>query len=116
MKLAEYLSTTGFTKASLAQALGVTRGAIQKWDDIPDDRLSELEGLVCEEVPMAEKEKNWNKYTQEEMGALIKRRGGIEGDSLRELETDYEIASSIGLKVFEFNLLIKLWCKNAGRS
>ena len=45
------------------------------------------------------------------MGALIKRRGGIEGDSLRELETDYEIARSIGLKVFEFNLLIKKWVK-----
>ena len=106
MKLSEYLTTTGFTKASLARALGINRAAVSQWDDIPEKWLPSLEGLQPTDEPMSKKAKNWDEYTVEEMRDIFKRRGGLEGDSQRVLETDHEIACSLGFSVWEFNLMV----------
>ena len=107
MKLEEYLDSTGFTKASLARALDISKAAISRWDEIPEKWVSQLDGLKPEpDVPMAEKKKDWNKYTVDEIRAICKRRGGLEGMAEREFETDYEISRSLGLRVWEFNRMV----------
>lgn len=110
MKLADYLSTTGFTKASLARALGIGKAAVQKWDDIPEKWLSMLDGLVPEPVKVAAKAKDWDQYSVDEMKEIFSRRGGLEGDSLRDLEADKEIAASLGFGVWEFNMMVDRYC------
>ena len=106
MKLADYLNKSGFSKSALSKVLGVSRQAISKWDDIPTIWLDKIDGLVPEVI---EKQKEWDEFSHEEATDLIKRRGGIEADPLRESETDHEIARSVGLKVWEFRRMIDRW-------
>ena len=110
MKLSDYLSTTGFTKASLARALDVSKVLVGKWDEIPEKYIPMLDGLSPDETKVAAKAKNWDKYSVEEMKEIFLRRGGLEGDSLRDLETDKEIASSLGFSVWEFNMMVDRYC------
>ena len=106
MKVDEYLKKTGLTKAQLSSPLGVSRSAVTQWDDIPEKY--DLEGLSKPiEIPLAPKVKPVSKYTLDEIREICKRRGGLEGLSERTLETDYEIAHSLGLRVWEFNHLIE---------
>jgi len=59
------------------------------------------------EIPLSPRLKEIDEYTLDEIREICKRRGGIESDSKREKETDYEIAHSLGFRVHEFNKLIK---------
>ena len=113
MKLNDYLRTTGFTKASLARALGISKAAISKWDDIPEKWVNLLDGLTApEEIPLEKQSHGWASAPMSFIEPLIKRRGGLEGDPERILETDYEIAHSVGWKVHEFYKAIDRWVES----
>ena len=70
------------------------------------------------DVLMSKKHKDPEDYTRDEAKALFMRRNGNYlickgnqyGESVRAKEVDYEIARSVGLSVFEFNRLVKLYC------
>ena len=110
MQLDDYLRTTGFTKASLARALGISKPAISKWKEIPEKWVNSLEGLTPPvEIPLEKQEHGWASAPMPFIQSLIDRRGGMEGDTMRDKETDYEIASSAGWKVHEFNMAIERW-------
>ncbi len=48
MKFAHFLETSGWTKADVARQLGLSRGALTSWDDIPEKWVSVLEGVFDE--------------------------------------------------------------------
>ena len=90
MKLADYLKDTGTSKSELARLLGVTRGAVQKWDDIPDRWMVVL-------FP-DDNRKSGIDYSLDEIRALCK---------LRANQTDTDIARSVGLALHEFQGMIE---------
>ena len=67
------------------------------------------------ELPLAPRHKDVHEYTRDDIKLLLKRRGGLENDTKRDRETDYEIAHSIGLRVFEFNEMIQSYAQGQGR-
>jgi len=111
MSLKLELAKKGLNKTLLAEILDVSRQTVARMGDevtpevqkVLDDYVEVVQPL---ETPLARKHKNWDEYSIDEIRGLCKRRGGLEGDSGRVLETDYEIAHSIGLRVFEFNRMI----------
>jgi len=124
MKLQELLDSVGMTKKELAEKLGVSPKTVSRMgDEVSPEILAmftESPKPINEEsedgfrmypagatIPLSERVKEVEDYTIDEIRPLLKRRGGIEGDSKRTKETDYEIAHSIGLRVWEFNKLIK---------
>jgi transcriptional regulator with XRE-family HTH domain len=131
MTLKDELKRLGVSQGDLADALGKSRATINRMKDaeVTDEVMEVLQGLsvvpkVEVEVPLAEKVKDWEKYSLDEIRELCKRRGGlegldssekriaakncrmVEGGELVALETDYEIAHSIGLRVFEFHRMV----------
>ena len=128
MSVKDELKRLGVSQGQLAIALNVSRATVNRMkDEVASDEVMEvLENLSKGspepvEVPLATKVKNWDKYSIDEIRVLCKRRGGLEGLSNRiaskntrmceggelvALETDYEIAHSIGLRVFEFHKMV----------
>lgn len=108
MGLTVELTRRGLGKGELAELLGVNRKTISRMGEEIEPKVQKIldEHPVLEEVPLAKKQKNWDEYTDDEIREICKRRGGLEGISERTLETDYEIAHSLGLRVFEFNKMI----------
>lgn len=114
MNLTEYLNFKGVTKTFVAEELGISKAAVSAWKEIPEKHLDKLMKVPVQ-IPMKEKVKNWNEYTVDEVWEICKRRGcGIDGVPQREFETDYEIAHSLGLKVFEFHRMIKKYVQEKG--
>ena len=127
LSLQELLDSVGLSKTDLAERLGVSRMTVNRWgDDVKPEVMVLIESIqeklklvskVSDSghklypagvyVPMGERVKEPEDYTKEEVLKLCKRRGGIENDAKRTRETDYEIAHSIGMKVFEFNRMIR---------
>jgi transcriptional regulator with XRE-family HTH domain len=129
MKLSELLDSVGMTKGDLAEKLGVSTKTISR---LKEEVTPEIITLLAEHkkpaevsetgfkmypagtvIPLAKKVKDIDAYTMDEIRALLKRRGGLEADSKRERETDYEIAHSVGLRVFEFKKLIERFVREA---
>lgn len=113
MELTAYLELKGFSKAELSRRIGVSKAAISKWKEIPEARLSELMELTPE-VPMAEKHKEPEDYTLDEIREICQRRGGHESDPERTMETDWEISRSLGMRIWEFNRMVDR-LRHAGR-
>ena len=90
MKLDDYLKDTGTSKAELSRLLGVTRGAIQKWDNIPARWMTVL-------FPDDDRKAGID-YTLDEIRALCK---------MRAVKPDDEIARSAGLALHEFQGMIE---------
>jgi len=128
MTVKDELKRLGVSQGQLAVALNVSRATVNRMkDEVASDEVMEVLVGLSEtpsqpvEIPMSEKAKNWDKYSVDEVRVLCKRRGGLEGLSNRvasnnarmgeggeliALETDYEIAHSIGLRVFEFHKMV----------
>jgi len=107
--LKEELKERGLSKQDLAEALGVSyRSILRMGDEVSKEvrALLDTGEVTHKEVPLANKVKNWDKYSLEEIREICKRRGGLEGDTLSEFETDWEICRSLGLRVWEFNWMI----------
>ena len=104
MKLNEALKERGLTKQKLAELMGVSRQTIQRMgNEVTDEALEAINGYV---IPVAEIAKSPEDYTDDEIKDICKRRGGMPGDVAREKETDYEIACSLGITVFDFHKMI----------
>jgi len=131
MNLDELLDSVGLSRTELAEKLGVSRMTVKRMCD-KGDAPEEVIALLAEHkkpaevsetgfkmypagtvIPLAKKVKEVDDYTMDEIRSLLKRRGGIEADSKRERETDYEIAHSVGLRVFEFKKLIERFVREA---
>jgi len=96
------LAKKGLSKTSLAEILDVSRQTIARMGDEVEPRVQKIlddyvEVIEPIETPLLKKVKNWDEYSEDEIQVLCKRRAG---------ETDYEIAHSLGLRVFEFNRMI----------
>ena len=50
MRVDEYLSQEGISKAGLAERLGISRAAISQWDEIPEKWMKALAGEIEERV------------------------------------------------------------------
>jgi hypothetical protein len=105
------LGKKGITKTMLAEILDVSRQTIARMGDDIEPRVQKVLDEYVEviqplEVPMSRKVKGWDEYSVDEIRVICKRRGGIEGNTHSILETDYEIAHSLGLRVFEFNKMV----------
>jgi len=103
MSLNELLKQSGISKSKLASLMGVSRQTVQRLGDEVTPEV--LEALSTYE-PIVEALKMPDDYTNEEIAKLCKRRGGIEADVNRDRETDYEIACSLGITVFDFRAMI----------
>lgn len=109
MNLSEELKARGVSKTRLGQLLGVSRMTIQRMgENVTDEVLEVLKGYV----PVTSgKRKEPVDYTDTEIQELLLRRGGLEADTNRDKETDWEICQSVGLRVWEFNEMIAGWVK-----
>ena len=129
--LKQRLKDVGLTKKGLAELLGVSdKTVLRMGDEVTPEVEAVIEDYVNSQdhepavIPMAPKQKDWEDYSLDEIRELCKRRGGLEGLDSDEkriaakncrmveggeviaLETDYEIAHSIGLRVFEFHRMV----------
>lgn len=113
MSLQELLDSVGLNKSELARLMGVSRKTITRLGDEVNDAVikavelhqkqeaehnPETEDVFVEieqkDVPMAEtKFKDAMDCSEDEIRAIWKRRG---------TETDYDIAHSLGVNVFQF--------------
>jgi len=110
MVLSDELKIRGLTKKQLADMMGVSRQTIQRMgEEVTDEVLQAIQGYVPK---VGERVKEPDEYTDNEIAALIARRGGLDADTNREKETDWEIAQSIGIRIWEFNAMIARWVKN----
>ena len=125
MNLDELLDSVGITRTELAEKLGVSRMTVkrmaEKAEVTPEvlalfeskkPQADESEGgfkmyPAGSHVPMSPRPKEIEEYEIDEIRPLLARRGGIEADAKRDRETDYEIAHSIGFRVWEFKKLIE---------
>lgn len=120
LSLQELLDSKGLTKGELAEKMGVSRKTITRLGDrVTPEVEAALDihpepSYVPPVIPLAEKRKEVDEYTKAEIKELLGRRGAYESIPRekrvevqgRDCETDYEIARSVGLKVYEFNRLI----------
>jgi len=98
MKLDELLELKGLSRAELSRRIGLSKAAISRWgDEVPEKWVKVLDGLAPE-VPIGEVPDDIWKWSP----ARIKEEVCVR----RGRETDYEIARSLGLRVWEFNRLI----------
>ncbi len=110
MVLQELLDSVGLSKSELAKLLGVSRQTVHRMGDtVSDDVLAVVDRyrnsdkasvtipspeIIKEDVPIsAKKFKPWTECTEAEIRAIWSRRGR---------ESDYDIAHSMGMRVFEF--------------
>ena len=109
MILSDELRLRGMSKTKLAELLDVSRQTIQRMgENISQEAWDVISGYTPKQIKRI---KNPSEYTDDEIYALILRRGGLEGETGREKETDYEICQSVGIKVWEFNKMIADWVK-----
>lgn len=102
MDLQELLDSVGLNKSELARLLGVSRSTVMRMSEVSDEVLAAVEKYrhsdeavpEVEEVPIsAKKFKPWTECSEAEIRAIWSRRGK---------ESDYDIAHSMGMRVFEF--------------
>jgi len=93
--LEQALKQKGISKSDLAKLMEVNRKTITRMGDELTPEVKEM----LSDLP------DKKDFTMDEIEVLCKRRGGIEGVETGK-ETDYDLAHSVGLKVWEFNWLI----------
>lgn len=113
MNLTEELKAKGLTKQELADLLGVSRKTVTR---MGEEVSSEVMKVISEHIPkVAVRSKEPGDFTDDEIRALLKRRGGLEGETKPPKEgtspswgreTDYEICQSLGIRNWEFNQMI----------
>ena len=111
MKLSFELKKRGITKKALADLLGVSRQTVMRMGEEVSEKVLAVikDHEILHDAPMMEREQDWDSASLEFIEAMIKRRGGLEADTDRVLETDWEIAHSVGWKVHEFYRAIDRW-------
>ena len=119
MKLTDELTAKGLSRGKLAELLGVSRKTVTRMgEEVTDEVLK----VLAEFVPkVGERNKEPKDFTDEEIAGFLKRRGGLEGETKPPKEgtsspswgkeTDFEIAQSLGIRVWEFNQMIADWVK-----
>ena len=119
MNLTNKLTAANLSKSKLAELLGVSRQTVQRMGEKVSD---EVLAIIKDYVPrVGERVKEPSGYSDAELVALFKRRGGYEAETnppkLGQTstswgrETDHEIAQSLGIRVWEFNQMIADYCK-----
>jgi predicted transcriptional regulator len=103
MSLNALLKEHGISKSTLADILGVSRQTVHRYGD---DVTDEIQAAILAYKPVVKAKKRPQDYTSDEIREICKRRGGLEADVNREKETDYEIACSLGIKVFDLHEMI----------
>jgi len=103
MELIEFLEKSGWTQSQLARHLGLSRGALTKWDEVPEKWfqscaviLSNLE-LSPIEPPKPVKRVDPKEVTDLELLKVIRTRGSV---------SDWDICQERGWRVWEFNQMI----------
>ena len=103
MKVAEFLESSGWSKAQLARHLGVTPAAVSQWEEIPEKWvqfcaviLSNLEFNPVE-PPKPVKRVDPKEVTDLELLEVIRTRGEV---------SDFDICQTHGWRVWEFNQMI----------
>ena len=103
VSLNELLKLNGISKSTLADIMGVSRQTVHR---MGDDVTDEIKAAILSYKPKVQATKRPQDYTSDEIREICKRRGGLEADVNREKETDYEIACSLGIKVFDLHEMI----------
>jgi len=107
MKLSDYLSSEGISKSELAKRLGVSRGAVSQWVDIPEGHMKALnesrepeDAEIEESVPAPEGweflSRNWRIK-----GEKLIWQGGIFGHGS---DWDYNYSPA---RIFQIRRLLK---------
>ena len=104
MKFAHFLETSGWTKADVARKLGLSRGALTSWDDIPEKWVMVLEGVLSgtESPPEVVRVCSPMDLPDDEMKVIIRNRAAV---------SDWDICQSRGWRTHEFNAAIAAWVK-----
>ncbi len=120
MDLGEELKRYGISQNQLSAALGVSRATVNRMRDkeVLVEHLAVLRELAGEEISpvekLAEKLKDWDEYTLDEIRELCHRRRGekvkrmVKDKEVEvwEYEEDWEIAASLGLKTWQFSRML----------
>jgi len=104
MKLVDFLEESGWSRSDVARKLGLTRGALTKWDEIPErweDVLSTI--LSSDEVPpKIVRECSPMDLPDDEMREVIRNRAAV---------SDWDICQERGWRIHELNAAIAAWVK-----
>jgi len=102
MTLTDLLVDSGMTRQDLADRLEISLSTAKRLKDIDDEILAAVDAFVTEALAKSAADEPPRKepasYTDDDIQALLKRRGVG--------ESDHNIAHSVGLKVHELNKLI----------
>ena len=96
MKLGKFLTTSGWSRADLARHLGLTRGALTKWDDVPDVHIPKLLDIMGTGMSPPNPVKK-AELSDLELLEVIRTRGSV---------SDFDICRAHGWRVPEFNQMI----------
>ena len=90
MKMDEFLADTGWTKAAVAEFLGISRQAVSRWEDIPSDWAGQLS--VVRDSAKVQKElnerfsglpdKSLSELSEVELLTWIRARNRIKDDDI----------------------------------
>ena len=94
MKLAEFLESSGWSKAAVARHLGISPPAVALWDDIPEKHLASLVEEIGSPPPEPKKKVELSDL---ELLEVIRTRGSV---------SDFDICRAHGWRIPEFNQMI----------
>ena len=95
--MAEFLESSGWSKAQLARHLGVTPAAVSQWDDIPSGYKVHISEEEKRSPPPPVKRVDPKEVTDLELLEVIRTRGSI---------SDWDICQDRGWRIWEFNQMI----------
>ena len=108
MKLDFFLKESGWSRSDIARALGLTRGALTKWDDVPERWESLLHSILVnkEVAPKIVRKCSPMDLPDDEMEAVIRTRSSV---------SDWDICQERGWRIHELNAAIAAWVRrNSG--
>jgi len=102
MKLAEFLESSGWSKAAVARYLQISPPAVALWDDVPKKHLDTLLAGLGQDEPEVVRTCHPMDLPDDEMEVIIRNRAAV---------SDWDICQSRGWRTHEFNAAIAAWVK-----
>jgi len=102
MKLSEFLGESGWSKAAVARALGISSPAVALWDEVPDKHVAALSGFLSSsaEEPKVVRKCHPRELPDDEFGEIIQTISK---------KTIWGICQEHGWRVWEFNDALAGW-------